>query len=305
MMVRYLSVALCACWSLSCGCSKDGGEAEKARQTTAETAPASALRNTPQTQAAPKTQATQADTGAGADQQGAIPLYFERALATSELETRSLRELSLMRNTIFARGGNKFRKTWLREYFTAQPWYREAEKMDESQLSDIDWQNAKLIAQIERSFSKGQLDERKNQLLGALGNATPTAEQRVELELLSRRIGKWVGPDTIGMDERSPLEDPAMLERILGLAELEDMSLKDLRILRNTVYARRGYVFKSAILDEYFGNMDWYQADPSYTDDRLSSVDWKNIKLIKSVETSLGGPIGDTVHEEYDWFDAA
>ena len=51
------------------------------------------------------------------------PLYYTRPITDDDLIGRSLRELSLMRNTIYARAGNKFRKKWLNDYFSAQPWY--------------------------------------------------------------------------------------------------------------------------------------------------------------------------------------
>ena len=49
------------------------------------------------------------------------------------------------------------------------------------------------------------------------------------------------------------------------------------------------------------------RAIADYTDQRLSAVDWKNIKLISSVEDSLGGPISDGEHfgRKYGWFGGA
>src|SRR5437762_3233786 len=63
------------------------------------------------------------------------PLYYERLITAADLEGRSLRELSLMRNTIYARAGNPFRKKWLRDYFTSQPWYHPATRTDPSKLT--------------------------------------------------------------------------------------------------------------------------------------------------------------------------
>ena len=47
------------------------------------------------------------------------PLYYDRALTPADLQGRTLRELTLMRNTVYARAGHPFRKKWLRDYFTA------------------------------------------------------------------------------------------------------------------------------------------------------------------------------------------
>ncbi|MEP7051028.1 MAG: YARHG domain-containing protein [Pseudomonadota bacterium] len=43
--------------------------------------------------------------------------------------------------------------------------------------------------------------------------------------------------------------------------------------MRNMVYARRGRPFRSEILRAYFARLDWYKADPAYTDARLTDVD--------------------------------
>jgi len=233
------------------------------------------------------------------------PLYFDRELTTAELIDRPLRELSLMRNTIYARGGNKFRKQWIHAYFSAQPWYQPRDELDTSSFTEADWKNAKTIAEVERSFSKDQLNARKDMLLAAIGATPPTPEQQVELELLSRRLGKWLGPDDVATT-LTALEDPTKLDELLTLDELQDMSRKDLRLLRNTIYARKGYMFKSSILAEYFVYMDWYKENQNFSEELLSSVDWKNIKLIQSVENELGGPMTDNEHgHAINWFDGA
>ncbi len=74
-----------------------------------------------------------------------IPYYFDREITDKDLQGRTLRELSLMRNTIYARAGNEFSRKWLHEYFTAQPWYKES-GYDESKISKLDRKNAETIA---------------------------------------------------------------------------------------------------------------------------------------------------------------
>ena len=72
---------------------------------------------------------------------------------------------------------------------------------------------------------------------------------------------------------------------------LRGLSLNELRLLRNEIYARHGRQFKSQLLQEYFDNMSWYQANPAFTEKQLTKVDVTNIRLIKSVEDTLGGPL--------------
>src|SRR5437773_10874911 len=68
-------------------------------------------------------------------------LYYDREIRQEDLRGRTLRELTLMRNTIYARAGNPFRKKWLNDYFSAQPWYHPLPKMDETRLTTLDRKN--------------------------------------------------------------------------------------------------------------------------------------------------------------------
>ncbi|MEM9493024.1 MAG: YARHG domain-containing protein, partial [Myxococcota bacterium] len=185
---------------------------------------------------------------AGAAAKSALPLYYERKLKAEEITGRSLREIALMRNMIFARAGNTFRKTWLREHFESYPWYKPRPKIDTSKLTDIDWANAELIAQVERSLTPADLDKRKSELLAAIGTGAPTAEQRIELKLLSARQGSWIGVAGVPRDASTPIENPKALDQVLSWEDLVEMSRRDLRILRNMIYARHGRPFKSKVL---------------------------------------------------------
>ncbi|HZH76839.1 MAG TPA: YARHG domain-containing protein, partial [Archangium sp.] len=85
----------------------------------------------------------------------------------------------------------------------------------------------------------------------------------------------------------------ASLDRVLSVAELRQLSLRDLRLLRNTIYARRGRPFKSKVLQAHFSAMSWYRKDEAYTDARLTANDKRNIDLIRAVENEFGGPLQD------------
>lgn len=62
------------------------------------------------------------------------------------------------------------------------------------------------------------------------------------------------------------------------------MSKSDLRILRNWIYAKHGYIFKSSDLRKYFSNKSWYS--PKYADvsSRLSKIERRNVQFIKCYE---------------------
>lgn len=235
----------------------------------------------------------------------ARPLYYDRAITEDDLKGRSLRELSLLRNTIFARAGNSFRRPWLDKHFRAQDWYQPKEAIDTSKITQVDKDNARKISEHDAAIPREELTKMKDEILArkTAGKATP--EDAVELSLLSQRLGELVGTESEG--EASPLEDPSRLDKILKVEDLSTLSRRDLRILRNTVYARRGRPFDSKVVQGYFATATWYKPDQGYDDGRLNETDRKNIAVIRSVETSLGGPL----HENPDfdgrdqWFSGA
>lgn len=221
------------------------------------------------------------------------PLYYDRALTPADLQGRTLRELALMRNTIYARAGHPFRKKWLRDHFTAQPWYKPLARDDDRKITRVDRANAALIAQAEQSVKRPELKQRRDDILARQRAAKATPEDEIELTILNTRLGEWAaaGADARPPANVSPLEDPSQLDHVISVDQLSNLSRRDLRILRNTVYARHGRQFKSQLLQEYFDNMSWYQADPAFTEKQLTKVDVTNIRLIKSVEDTLGGPL--------------
>lgn len=242
---------------------------------------------------------TAISTPAAWQEETARPLYYDRPIAPADLKDRTLRELTLMRNTIYARAGNPFRKKWLNDYFSAQTWYHRLDAIDQSKLTPLDRKNAEAIANYEASINRPQLMERRS-ALEAQGGDTP--EGKIEMRLISMRLGEWSGND----EDRTPLEDPTLLDKQLTVEQLNDFSRRDLRLIRNLVYARHGRPFVSPLLRTYFSTLTWYKADTAYTDARLTPLDKRNINVIRSVEDQLGGPLTDYEHKKEDgWFAAA
>lgn len=74
--------------------------------------------------------------------------------------------------------------------------------------------------------------------------------------------------------------------RILSLSDISDLSKAELRLARNEIYARNGYIFQSADLQTYFSAKPWYNPDPSY-DSSLSAIEKRNVELIKAREEKM------------------
>lgn len=73
--------------------------------------------------------------------------------------------------------------------------------------------------------------------------------------------------------------------RWLSEEDLYGIPASELRLMRNTIYARKGYIFKSADLTEYFSQYPWYMPTRSnIPQSEFSEIENHNIQLIKRFE---------------------
>ncbi len=63
--------------------------------------------------------------------------------------------------------------------------------------------------------------------------------------------------------------------------------MNQLRLMRNEIFARYGYIFKSDDLKEYFSKKIWYAPEHETVDHLLTEIDKGNIKRILHFENSL------------------
>jgi hypothetical protein len=71
-----------------------------------------------------------------------------------------------------------------------------------------------------------------------------------------------------------------------SFSELMHMTNKELRLARNTIYAKYGKIFKSKDLALYFNQQKWYRPNITFSHDMLSKFDVHMIKLISIIEES-------------------
>lgn len=87
------------------------------------------------------------------------------------------------------------------------------------------------------------------------------------------------------IESPSPIDYGILSTRRLTEEDLSYLMKEELRIARNEIYARHGYIFKSNDLKEYFSNTSWYQpvfSDASQFD--LNEYERYNVEFIKSHE---------------------
>lgn len=82
------------------------------------------------------------------------------------------------------------------------------------------------------------------------------------------------------------LENKIIQKRMLE-EDVEDKSLEQLRIMRNEIFARHGYIFKSEDLQEYFSQKEWYEGKHENVNDLLTSIDSANIQLLLRKEKEI------------------
>lgn len=75
-------------------------------------------------------------------------------------------------------------------------------------------------------------------------------------------------------------------QRVMNDQDMASLSKGQLRLARNEIYARHGYIFKSKDLQKYFASKSWYHPDPAFKG-ALSEVEKQNVAILKAKEDSL------------------
>lgn len=79
-------------------------------------------------------------------------------------------------------------------------------------------------------------------------------------------------------------EFPQASERLLRSSDLEYMTFQDLAIMRNEIFARHGYIFKTEHIRDHFSRQPWYKPRFDDVTSMLTQIEKQNIELIKSFE---------------------
>jgi len=97
--------------------------------------------------------------------------------------------------------------------------------------------------------------------------------------------------DTIRRQQRKVAIAPGDMElfenKVIAEAMLRGLSLHELRLLRNEIYARHGRVFKTLWLQQYFGGQVWYDPNEEFKDEELTGADKTNVETIVAYENKL------------------
>ena len=84
-------------------------------------------------------------------------------------------------------------------------------------------------------------------------------------------------------------ENKAITEQML-----QGLSLHELRLIRNEIYARHGRMFRAEWLQQYFFFQPWYTPDENFKDEQLSGNDKPNVETIVKYENQLHQELSTT-----------
>src|SRR5215207_5989771 len=83
-------------------------------------------------------------------------------------------------------------------------------------------------------------------------------------------------------------------KRLVTEQMLRGLSLHELRLLRNEIYARRGRQFRTEWLAQYFWSQPWYEAREDNKEPELSQTELKNIETVVAYERKIRESLSTT-----------
>lgn len=204
----------------------------------------------------------------------ALETSSTRLLTGQDLARLSETQLCVARNEIYARHGRVFEDPEMREYFYSRSWYKpttSAADFDYDCVSQTEHANLSLIMTYE--------DMAENDIQWSSGNPYRSVYSKYSYR------GYVI-----------PSSDYYYLE----MEDLYGMSVDELCVARNEIYARHGYTFTSQQLLEYFRHYSWYspRTAPGDVDSvSLSAVEAANVELLNEAE-NIASDTSDRIFRE-------
>lgn len=252
---------------------------------------------------------------------GDMRFYKTRTLPIKKLGHHTPAEWTVLAAEVEAIHGKRFEDTaWLQQYFDERYWYRAADHYDPKSLTEVERKNLQLIESVRKkqrrvALSPGDMELFENKLISeAMLRGVSLHELRLLRNEIYARHGRvfktdwlsqyffsqpWYDPKEDFKDEEISGSDKTNIETIVAYegklhdqiskqpitrALLEGLFLEDVKKMREEIYARHGKIFKDKWTQKYFASLDWYKANPDYSDASLSAVEKRNLVVIAGYE---------------------
>jgi ketosteroid isomerase-like protein len=130
----------------------------------------------------------------------------------------------------------------------------------------------------------------------AVSNARPTPTPARANANANANANASPTPNPLG-DVAQRAEQKILAGSLVSAADLSGLTPAQLRLLRNTVHARYGRVFRDEDLRLYFASRPWYRPRSDYNERLLTTNDLVNEGFIKEFEDNGGRlPAADAAH---------
>ncbi len=166
--------------------------------------------------------------------------------------------------------------------------------VDASTLDALAWQgavganSADSYREYKRQFPAGRFATLADQNIARLTQPAP-ASPRPAYTPPMRDQAKPDGGDAAGQAAQDAPSQifPQSSNRAIEPARLSGLTLQQLRIARNEIFARHGFVFRSPDLRAHFARYGWYR--PISQAVQLSPIEQTNVRLLLQAERARGG----------------
>jgi hypothetical protein len=136
----------------------------------------------------------------------------------------------------------------------------------------------------ERGNGSGTSDNSKQAELPPVASPVPTpSDAGKNVQTIDQPTPEGT-PRRESTNSNIPGKYPEASTRLLNSSDVAGKSSWELKIMKNEIYARRGYIFKTPELKSYFESQPWYK--PLYDDvtDLISNIERENAAFIKGYE---------------------
>ncbi|MDY3918096.1 MAG: YARHG domain-containing protein [Candidatus Limivivens sp.] len=195
-----------------------------------------------------------------------------RYLEQSEIDRLSLQAICYAKNEIFARHGRMFVSQELTDYFNSKDWYVgniRPENFSMAIFNTYETANVQLLSDSENARMPGgyQLDQPGYDIYNLSGGVMTDMD-------VTESAFIFYDSDT----------------RYLTESEVQSLSLKMACYAKNEIYARRGRLFQSQELKDYFEEKSWYYgriSPESFSDEIFNKYELENIRVLTEWEYYL------------------
>src|SRR5574338_453271 len=91
----------------------------------------------------------------------------------------------------------------------------------------------------------------------------------------------------VAQDPMDAWKDFDFRKNSIKQAQIQKLTIWDLKLIRGLVFGRHGRIFKDAEIKQYLEGQEWYKPNPDFTNAMLNDVERRNLDLIRIAEAAL------------------